>query len=221
MTKIGVFDSGIGGLSVAQKLEKLFPEVEILFTNDSANVPYGSRRRADIARLTETALQPLIDAQCDAIVIACNTATTNVINDLRKRYPDTHFVGIEPMVKPAAQMTKTGTIAVLATPSTLTSNRYHELKLRWAPRTTIIEPDCSKWASMIERGDADRIDIDTFIRELKRWDIDIIVLGCTHYHWLRERIQKAAGPHIKVLEPSDAIGARLDSLLSINSVLPE
>lgn len=221
MTKIGVFDSGIGGLSVAQKLEKLFPEVEILFTNDSANVPYGSRRRADIARLTETALQPLIDAQCDAIVIACNTATTNVINDLRKRYPDTHFVGIEPMVKPAAQMTKTGTIAVLATPSTLTSNRYHELKLRWAPRTTIIEPDCSKWASMIERGDADRIDIDTFIRELKRWDIDIIVLGCTHYHWLKERIQKAAGPHIKVLEPSDAIGARLDSLLSINSVLPE
>lgn len=221
MTKIGVFDSGIGGLSVAQKLEKLFPEVEILFTNDSANVPYGSRRRADIARLTETALQPLIDAQCDAIVIACNTATTNAINDLRKRYPDTHFVGIEPMVKPAAQMTKTGTIAVLATPSTLTSNRYHELKLRWAPRTTIIEPDCSKWASMIERGDADRIDIDTFIRELKRWDIDIIVLGCTHYHWLKERIQKAAGPHIKVLEPSDAIGARLDSLLSINSVLPE
>ncbi len=221
MTKIGVFDSGIGGLSVAQKLEKLFPEVEILFTNDSANVPYGSRRRADIARLTETALQPLIDAQCDAIVIACNTATTNVINDLRKRYPDTHFVGILPKVKPAAQMTKTGTIAVLATPSTLTSNRYHELKLRWAPRTTIIEPDCSKWASMIERGDADRIDIDTFIRELKRWDIDIIVLGCTHYHWLRERIQKAAGPHIKVLEPSDAIGARLDSLLSINSVLPE
>lgn len=221
MTKIGVFDSGIGGLSVAQKLEKLFPEVEILFTNDSANVPYGSRRRADIARLTETALQPLIDAQCDAIVIACNTATTNAINDLRERYPDTHFVGIEPMVKPAAQMTKTGTIAVLATPSTLTSNRYHELKLRWAPRTTIIEPDCSKWASMIERGDADRIDIDTFIRELKRWDIDIIVLGCTHYHWLRERIQKAAGPHIKVLEPSDAIGARLDSLLSINSVLPE
>lgn len=221
MTKIGVFDSGIGGLSVAQKLEKLFPEVEILFTNDSANVPYGSRRRADIARLTETALQPLIDAQCDAIVIACNTATTNAINDLRERYPDTHFVGIEPMVKPAAQMTKTGTIAVLATPSTLTSNRYHELKLRWAPRTTIIEPDCSKWASMIERGDADRIDIDTFIRELKRWDIDIIVLGCTHYHWLKERIQKAAGPHIKVLEPSDAIGARLDSLLSINSVLPE
>lgn len=221
MVKIGVFDSGIGGKAVAEKLEQLFPSVEITFVNDSANVPYGSRRRADIIRLTIEAIQPLVDAKCDAIVIACNTATTNAINDLREKYPDIHFVGIEPMVKPAAKLTKTNTIAVLATPSTLASHRYHELKRHWAARLVVVEPDCSSWASMIERGDADRIDIDTFIRELKRWDIDVIVLGCTHYHWLKHRIEKVAGPHIRVLEPSDAIGARLDSLLSINSLLPE
>ncbi len=221
MVKIGVFDSGIGGLSVARKLEQLFPSAEILFASDSQNVPYGTRRRADIIRLTEAAIQPLIAAQCDAIVIACNTATTNAISDLRSHYPDTHFVGIEPMVKPAATMTKTGVIAVLATPSTLASHRYQELKLHWASRLTVVEPDCSLWASKIERNQSDSIDIDTFIRELKRWEIDVIVLGCTHYHWLKDRIQKAAGPNIRVLEPSDAIGARLDSLLSISSVLPE
>ncbi len=214
MVKIGVFDSGVGGQAVAEKLRLLFPSVEILSVNDSQNVPYGSRRRADIIRLTDTALQPLIEAQCDAIVIACNTATTNAIDDLRKRYPDTHFVGIEPMIKPAAKATKTGVIAVLATPSTLSSHRYHALKLRWAPRITIVEPDCSSWAGLIERGEAERIDIDTFVRDLRRWNIDVIVLGCTHYHWLKDRIQKTSGPSIKVLEPSDAIGARLSSLLT-------
>jgi len=221
MVKIGVFDSGIGGLSVARRLEQLFPAAEVIFTNDSENVPYGSRSQSEIVHLTDAALQPLIEARCDAIVIACNTATTNAITELRRRYPDVHFVGIEPMVKPAAKMTKTGVIAVLATPSTLASRRYHELKRQWAPQLTIIEPDCSHWASMIEHDQADTIDIETFIGDLTRQNIDVIVLGCTHYHWLKDRIQKAAGPGVQVLEPSDAIGARLDSLLSKDSLLPE
>jgi glutamate racemase len=221
MTKIGVFDSGIGGKSVAEKLERLFPDAEILFVNDSKHVPYGSHRPSQIAKLTEEAIQPLIEAKCDAIVIACNTATTNAIGELRKNHPDMHFVGIEPMVKPAAKLTKTHVIGVLATPATLHSHRYRQLKLQWAPRTTVIEPDCRQWADMIERGESERIDIQSTVNELLRWNADVIVLGCTHYHWLKERIERAAGPHVKVLEPSDAIGARLDSLLSTKTALPE
>lgn len=221
MVKIGVFDSGIGGQTVADRIQQLFPSVEIVSVNDSKNIPYGLRRRAEIIQLTLAGIQPLIDASCDAIVIACNTATTNAIDELRKAHPGIHFVGIEPMVKPAARMTKTGVIAVLATPGTLGSNRYAALKRRWAERITVIEPDCTTWAAKIEHGHADSVDIRGVIDELHRWRVDTIVLGCTHYHWLKDRIQSAAGRQVAVLEPSDAISARLDSLLAINSELPQ
>ncbi len=221
MTKIGVFDSGVGGQAVATRIQQLFPHVEVLSVSDSTNMPYGLKRRAEIIRLTLHAVQPLIDAECDAIVVACNTATTNAIDELRAAHPLVHFVGIEPMIKPAARLTKTGTIAVLATPSTLQSHAYHRLKHRWAPQLNIIEPDCSTWAGMIEDGHDDRIALHSVMDELRRWDVDVIVLGCTHYHWIKDRIQGAAGPRVHVLEPSDAIGARLDSLLSINAELPQ
>lgn len=221
MTKIGVFDSGIGGQTIAEKIERLFPDVEVLSINDSENIPYGLKRRADIVRLTLAAIQPLIEAHCDAIVIACNTATTNAIHDLRAAHPDVHFVGIEPMIKPASRMTKTGTIGVLATPGTLHSHRYSELKRTWAGRLTVIEPDCSSWATRIENGQAETIDVHSVVNELRRWDADVIVLGCTHYHWIKDRIQAAAGKSVQVLEPSDAIIARLDSLLGTNSALPQ
>ncbi len=220
MVKIGVFDSGIGGQTIADKIQRLFPSVEVLSVNDSKNIPYGLRRRAEIIRLTLLGIQPLLDAHCDAIVIACNTATTNAIDELRSTYPHTHFVGIEPMIKPAARHTKTGTIAVLATPSTLASHRYVLLKQRWAERITVIEPDCSTWADTIEHGHADQIDIHGITSELRRWKVDSIVLGCTHYHWIKDRIQAATGRDVTVLVPSDAIGARLDSLLAISSELP-
>lgn len=214
MVKIGVFDSGIGGQAVAEKLSRLFPDIEILSVNDREHVPYGSKRPAEIVRYTKVAIQPLIDAKCDAIVIACNTATTNAISDLRSSFPGVHFVGIEPMVKPAAQMTKTGVIAVFATPGTLASHRYHQLKRQWASRVTVIEPDCSDWAAKIERGEQDRINVKAVVTESIRWQADVIVLGCTHYHWIKDDIERLVPPGIKVLEPSDAIGARLDYLLT-------
>jgi len=221
MVKIGVFDSGIGGQAVAERLQQLFPQTDIVFVSDSANVPYGLRSQAEIIQLTEQAIQPLLADHCDAIVIACNTATTNAISSLRTAYPDTHFVGIEPMVKPAAKMTKTGVIAVLATPGTLASSRYNDLKNEWATGVTIIEPDCSLWADLVEHGKVSEIDLQQTITDTIRHGADIIVLGCTHYHWLKSQIESIAGPNIRVLEPSDAIGARLESLLFTDSVLPE
>ena len=211
--KIGVFDSGIGGKAVAEELQRLIPDAEVLYVSDSAHVPYGGRPQQEIIELTEAAIQPLLDTTCDAIVIACNTATTNAIGALRQAHPAQHFVGLEPMVKPAAALTKTKTIAVLATPATLASERYAQLKNDWAADITVIEPDCASWASNIEHDAIEKIPLETTMSALKDNDVDVIVLGCTHYHWLKDRIEQLAGPTATVLEPSNAIKERIHSLL--------
>jgi len=157
---IGVFDSGIGGEAVARHLEVAFPEATIITVNDHEHVPYGSRTAEDIKRLTEAALQPLIKADCACIVIACNTATAASIDYLRITYPHQRFVGLEPMVKPAAEKTQSGVIAICATPATLTSERYRKLKQTYARDIAVIEPDCSDWASLIEASRENDIKID-------------------------------------------------------------
>jgi len=212
--KIGVFDSGIGGKAVAEELQRLIPSAAVLYVSDNAHVPYGGRPQQEIIELTEAAIQPLLAAACDAIVIACNTATTNAIEALRQTYPTQHLVGLEPMVKPAAALTTTKTIAVLATPATLASERYAQLKNDWAADVTIIEPDCSTWASNIEHDSIEEIPLEVTITTLKDKDVDVIVLGCTHYHWLKGRIEQLAGPGVTVLEPSNAIKERIHSLLN-------
>jgi glutamate racemase len=181
-------------------------------------VPYGSRSTDEIIRLTDRAIQPLIDAECDAIVIACNTATTIAIEYLRETYPNNNFVGIEPMVKPASKQTISGIIAVLATPATLASDTYDDLKKTWAKDITIIEPDTSTWAEMIESGASEEVPIEDTVYQLIEAGVDVIVLACTHYHWLKERAELAAAHHAVVLEPSDAIGNRIIGLLSGVSV---
>lgn len=211
--KIGVFDSGIGGQAVAEELKRLLPEATVISINDHANVPYGTKPRAEIMKLTKAAVTPLVNAECDAIVIACNTATTNAIQLLRHDFPDQKFVGLEPMVKPAASLTKTKTIAVLATPATLQSPNYLQLKEAWAKDITILEPDCSSWAGLIEAGNADQIDLEATITPLLTQQVDVIVLGCTHYHWIAADIERIAGPNVQVLEPSDAIKNRIVAII--------
>ena len=211
--KIGVFDSGKGGLAVAEALAALLPDAEIITTDDHAHVPYGGRPAEEIIALTTAAIQPLLGASCDVIVIACNTATTVAIASLRSRYPQQHFVGIEPMVKPAAAHTKTGRIAVLATPATLQSQRYAELKTTWANDVRVVEPHCDNWATAIEQAQEATLPIEETITALVEQSVDTIVLACTHYHWVKERIQAAAGREVVVLEPSDAIKNRIVDLL--------
>lgn len=212
--KIGVFDSGIGGQAVAARLGELIPTAEIVCVNDHEHVPYGSRPADEIIRLTTAAIQPLINMECDAIVIACNTATTIAIQHLRETYPAMPFIGIEPMVKPAAATTKSDVIAVLATPATLASASYDRLKESWARECTIIEPDTALWATLIEAGRSDEIDVEAMVASLLTQHVDVIVLACTHYHWLKQRAQTAAGTKATILEPSDAIGSRIISLLT-------
>lgn len=211
---IGIFDSGIGGEAVAAALTKTFPHATITTVNDKANVPYGDKSPSEVITLTRHAVQPLLIANCDVIVIACNTATTTALPDLRAEYPDRLFVGIEPMIKPAAALTKTGTIAVCATPATLSSSRYKELVSAYAANLKIIEPDCSKWAYLIENNQINRSHIDAVVADVRAKGADVIVLGCTHYHWIKEEIVEASGKDITVLEPSEAIGRRVTQLLS-------
>lgn len=210
--KIGVFDSGIGGKAIAEQLTELIPEAEIISVDDHEHVPYGSRPDDEIISLTKAAIQPLLDANCDVIVIACNTATTVAIQHLRDTYPHRKFVGIEPMVKPAAQMTASKHIAVLATPATLSSARYHTLKETWAEGIQIEEPDCSDWASLIESGRADEVPIESVVEDLVGRGVDVIVLACTHYHWLKQRAEHTAAGRATILEPSDAISRRIKSI---------
>lgn len=211
--KLGVFDSGIGGEAVAASLRNAFPDADIMVVNDHDNVPYGSKSPEQIRFLTNAAIQPLLAADCDIIVIACNSASAAAIEGLRQRYPSQVFIGLEPMVKPAAALTKTGTIAVCATPATLASERYRRLVEKYAANTKIIEPDCSRWAYMIENDQINRNEIVRTVNECCNVGADVIVLACTHYHWIKDMVSEIAAGRAQILEPSEAIGRRVRELL--------
>lgn len=210
---IGVFDSGIGGEAIAGALAAAFPAATLRVVSDTAHMPYGDRQPAEVITLTDAAVQPLLGS--DVIVIACNTATTIALPSLRTKYPEQLFIGIEPMVKPAAMLTKTGVIAVCATPATLASPRYRELKNEYAKSLTVVEPDCRNWALLIENNHINQSHITAVTDEIRATKADVIVLGCTHYHWIKQAIITEAGPDISVLEPSQAIGMRIKQLLGL------
>ena len=205
--KIGVFDSGKGGEFIAAGLQKLLPEHEYIVVNDREHVPYGSRSNETVAALTVAAIQPLLAANCMVIVIACNTATMAAVATLRTAYPAIKFIGIEPMVKPAAALSRTGHIAVLATPLTLASQRYQELVTRYANSVMVSEPNTSGWAAAIERDALSEIAFDE-LHEIVTSGCDVIVLACTHYLALQPIIVKEF-PHVTVLEPTEAIARQV------------
>ena len=209
---LGVFDSGVGGKAIVDSLAKDFPEAEIKYVHDHDHMPYGGREEAEIIQLTEAALQSIL-GRCDCIVIACNTATAAAIEYLRAKYPHEKFIGLEPMIKPAAVLTKSGVIAVCATPYTLQSSRYETLKNEYASSLTVLEPDCGEWATMIEDDDLDEQEVEAIVQDVLAKDADVIVLACTHYHWIKELILNKVGDTAIVIDPSDAISRRVAELL--------
>lgn len=210
--KIGVFDSGIGGLSVANAIQQELPEAEIIYANDREHVPYGDKTHDELLSFVLPILQSLVDQGCEALVIACNTATTMLRDDLRARF-GVPIVGIQPMVKPAAEHTKTGIIAVCATPGTLASNRYAELKSNYAKHITVLEPDCSRWAYMIEHKQVDEAFIAQQMEEVCAQGADVIVLGCTHYHWIEQEIREIVAGRAAVIQPEQAVVRQLQKVL--------
>lgn len=211
--KIGVFDSGVGGLSVVRAIQKQAPQLEVIFKNDEKHVPYGTRSVEEIYNFVKPILQEMVDEGCRVIVIACNTVTTNLIRRLREEF-EVPLVGMEPMVKPAAALTESKVIAVCATPRTLTSDRYRWLKDTYAKGVEVLEPDCSDWSTMIEDNNIDRHKITSTVDGICSQGADVIVLGCTHYHWIQDLIKKAAAGRAKVLQPEVPVIDRLNSVLS-------
>ena len=210
--KIGVFDSGIGGLSVARAIGEALPEHEIIFVNDAKNVPYGTKSAVELLTLVEPILKQLVQDGCQVIVIACNTVSTTIIEDLRQRIA-VPLIATEPMVKPAAEHTKTEVIAVCATPTTLASKRYTWLKDTYAKSVKVVEPDCSDWAAMIEHDQIDEKKIRARIEEAISQKADVIVLGCTHYHWIDSLIKDIAAGRAEIIQPEPALIAQLKRVL--------
>ncbi len=210
--KIGVFDSGIGGLSVARAIEQALPNHQIVFKNDTQNVPYGTKTAEALLCLVMPILQAMVKEGCHIIVIACNTVTTVLIDQLRTQIA-VPLIGMEPMVKTASKKTKTKKIAVFATPTTLASKRYNELKKMFAGDTIVLEPDCSDWSSMIEQKNLDRHKIVAVTNSVCVQGADVIVLGCTHYHWIEDLIKLSAKKRAVVLQPEQPVILQLKRVM--------
>lgn len=207
---IGVFDSGIGGEAVAETLRQAFPSATVTTVNDRIHIPYGDKSPEEVRALTDTAIQPLLGH--DIVVIACNTATMLALSFLRARYPGQDFVGIEPMIQPAAALTKSGVVCVCATPATLASERYDQLKQLSATHCTVLEPNCSQWASLIEHNEINEQHIRATLQHPLEQGADVVVLGCTHYHWIKDMVETIVDGHAVVLEPSAAVVRHITTL---------
>jgi len=214
--RLGVFDSGIGGKAIAESLKLSFPDADIITVDDRKNVPYGNKTNKEIINLTDKTVQPLLKQACDVIIIACNTATAVAIDSLRAKYPNQKFIGIEPMVKTANSLSSTRKIAVFATPATLNSQRYKKLVNKYAKNLEILEPDVSDWALMIEKNQINYESIRKVVEKVCQNGVDVIVLGCTHYHWIKNSIIEMASQRARVIEPSEAIGKRVKNLLNLS-----
>ena len=211
--KVGIFDSGVGGLAMAKAIASELPNLDLVIKSDKAHFPYGSRSLEDIYRFTKPLVDELVQEDCRVIVIACNTVTTNFIDKLRQEV-SVPLVGMEPMVKPAAQASKNKVIAVCATPRTLASERYSWLKQQYARGVTVLEPDCSDWASMVETKSLNKNKIDDIVEEVCAAGADEIVLGCTHYHWIENEIKQAAAGRAEVLQPEKPVIEQLKLTLA-------
>lgn len=210
--KIGVFDSGVGGESVANAIRAALLGHEVVYVDDHENVPYGTKSPERIRELVMPKLNMLSNQGCGVIVVACNTVTTTIIEDLRAQIA-VPLIGMEPMVKPAAEQTKSKVIAVCATPTTLGSKRYAWLKETYAQGVKVIEPDCSDWSYLIETKQIDREHVQKQIDSACDAGADVIVLGCTHYHWIEDIIREVAADRATIIQPEQPVITQLKKIV--------
>ena len=200
---IAVFDSGVGGISVLKQLIRLMPGEKFLYFGDSANAPYGTRPRQEVSHLALSAADRLMTRGLKAIVVACNTATAAAISDLREKYPHMIVVGIEPAVKPAAERFPGGTVGVLATPVTLSEEKFIHLAESCSDRCTVVKLPAPGLAEIVEHGKADSEAAEALLRPiLDPWagKLDALVLGCTHYPFAIASIRRILGENIPLLD---------------------
>lgn len=214
---IGVFDSGIGGLTVANAIVDILPAERLVYFGDTANMPYGGKPAETIQLYSHRITRFLLQADCKVIVVACNTATAAALHHLRDSWPEVHFVGMEPAVKPAAQATRSGVVGVLATGGTFRSERYAALMHRYAANVKVLQNPCVGLVERIEAGELDTPETAAFLRSILEpmlsQGADTFVLGCTHYPLVRPLIESIAGPAAVVIDPAPAVARRLAFIL--------
>jgi glutamate racemase len=219
---IGVFDSGVGGVSVLREIQRELPAEELIYVADSAYAPYGDKPIEEIQERAFRIVEFLIDQHVKAIVVACNTATGVAVEALRARWP-LPFVAIEPAVKPAAAATRTGIVGVLATRQTIASPRFAHLAETWANGARILAQPCPGLVEQIERGELTtrktRDLIASFVRPLVEQGADTLVLGCTHYPFVEPLIASIAGPGVTLVNPAAAVARELRRRLTESTLL--
>jgi len=219
---IGVFDSGIGGLSVLRDIRRALPGEDLLYIADSANVPYGSKSPSFIRERSRFLAEFLLGKQAKAVVIACNTATAAAANFLRSRY-SIPIVAMEPAVKPAMAATRSGVIGVLATVGTLSSARFAALLERFSKGVQVVVQPCPGLVEQVEAGYLDgketRELVENYTAPLRAAGADVIVLGCTHYPFLRPLIASVVGPHVTLIDTGSAVAKQLRRVLKANALL--
>lgn len=210
---IGVFDSGVGGLSVLRALWTQLPNESYLYVADSANCPYGPRGHQEILRLSEGITRYLVAAGAKAVVVACNTASAAALAHLRATFPQTPFVGMVPAVKPAARATRSGVVGVLATPATFGGRLYEEVVEHHANGVRVMSVACPGLVERVEEGDLDGPATAALLRQclmpLLDAGADTIVLGCTHYPFLAPAIRALVGEGVQVLETGEAVARQM------------
>lgn len=209
---IGVFDSGVGGLSVLKEIRAALPNEDLLYVADSAHVPYGDKPVEFVQRRSTAIAQFLVNRRAKAIVVACNTASSVALASLRQRF-SVPVVGMEPALKPATARTRAGRIGVLATSGTLGSRRFADLLARFGSGVEVRIQPCPGWVERVERGavadEETRALVERYVAPLVRGGVDTLVLGCTHYPFLRPLIAATAGPRVSIIDPNPSVAREL------------
>lgn len=221
---IGVFDSGVGGLSVLREIRRELPGEDLLYVADSGHAPYGNKSRETIEARSAAIVEFLLSRNAKAIVVACNTATSAAVGTLRARFA-VPIVAMEPAVKPAAESTKSGVIGVLATSGTLGSSNFARLHERFGEKSDILVQACPGLVELVEAGDlassAARALVEKYVAPLLERKADNIVLGCTHYPFLAPLIRELAGPGVAIIDSSGPVARELRRRLTNAGLLSQ
>jgi glutamate racemase len=218
LNSIGIFDSGVGGLSVLRAIREQMPAQPILYLADQAHVPYGPRPLEEVRRFSYNITRFLLAQNARIIVVACNTASAAALHFLRQSFPQIPFVGMEPAVKPATEHTRSGVVGVLATPATFQGALYASVIERFAQNTRVLESTCPGLVEEIEAGrlegpQARRI-LETALHPMLAQGVDTIVLGCTHYPFAIPLIREITGSEVRVIDPAPAVARQVERVFN-------
>lgn len=215
---VGIFDSGVGGLSVLVELARQLPRQPLIYVADQANTPYGQRELPEIRALSEGIARFLLDQGAQVVVLACNTASAAALHWLRDQVPGVPFVGMEPAVKPAAARSTTGRVGVIATRATFQGELFAGLVARYARDVTVHTQVCPELVLLVEAGELDgprvRAAVEKCVAPMLNQGIDELVLGCTHYPFLLPIIRDVVGPGVEVIDPAPAVARQAGRILT-------